>query len=744
MSPTTTPRSPDATTRRLEILAWMDRWVDPVLLFLAATSIPILIVQTGSPTPGDEDLIIVSAWVIWAAFALNFVVRVAVAPDRRAELRHLAPDLILVVGQPLWTIGDRTAGAGIAFIRLLVAVARLLQRGRLLRRTGQKLRTQPMRILAFVVPFVWLTSAALIYRFEADEGTVTSYWDGLWWSAVTMATVGYGDISPAGLAGRIVAIGTMIVGIGMFSVITAKLAEILFVQRSRANRRELLVRDHTLIVGWSPKVLTLVEELVEANASREHALIVVLGSEDSFVMSEVIAAQVPALRHATTQVVTRTGDPRSLVDLERCHPEAARSVIVVTGDEEGDSGVVRAVLALQAVAPAATTPVIAELDAAGTAEAIRRGLGERFTIVDPTGFLARTAAQACQSPGIAEAYDELLSFSGSEIYVRPVPQLQGRRFADAQWAFPDACLLGVRNPDGGVVLNPPGDRTLGGADELVVLAVDDDAITIDPDATAPAPPPLPAADEAPRPRHVLVLGWSRIGPLVVAELVGYLPEGSTITVAYDERFAPADLDVPTGSATVAVQIRTATGRSYADLVDELAAGGVDQAMVLCYRRGLTPAEADARSLTTTLHLRSHLHAAGGSATILTELLDERDAALAEAATAGDFILSDRLVSLLLAQLSETPTLGGVVADLLDPAGSELYAKPASRYCRPGTPTTFGALAAAATTRGEVAVGVRRAAGPGTVLNPPKAAVVELGPDDHVLVLAESASVGSGS
>lgn len=723
---------------RLEALSWMDRWIDPTLLFLASTSIPILIIQTGQPTDGDTRLIITSAWAIWGAFTLNFCVRMGLAWDRRDELRRLSWDLILIIGQPIWTIGDRTAGAGIAFIRLLVMLARTLERGRLLRRTGQKLRTQPMRILAFVVPFVWLTSAALIYRFEYADGTVTSYWDALWWSAVTMATVGYGDISPSSPEGRVVAMATMIVGIGMFSVITAKLAEVLFVQRSTANRRELLVRDHTLIVGWSPKVLTLVAELVEANADREQALIVVLGDEDSFVMHDVIEAQVPKLRHATTSVVTRTGDPRSLTDLARCHPEQARSVIVVTGGGEGDSGTVRALLALQAVAPGARTPVIAEIDDPSTATAIRRGLGERFVIVDPSSFLARTAAQACQSTGVADAYGDLLDFAGSEIYVRAFPQLQGRRFADAIWAFPDACLLGVRSPAGRVTLNPPGDRVLGAADELVVLAVDDAAISVDVAAAPPAvPAPSAAQPEASAPRHVLVLGWSRIGPVVVTELAGYLPPGSVITVAFDRDLISDGPAVPTEATGVEIRARSASGHAFGALVDELADGPVDQAMVLSNRDHLGPAEADARSLVTTLHVRSRLRETGRDATILTELLDERDAALAEAATAGDFILSDRLVSLVMAQLSETPALAAVFDDLLDARGSELYAKAAARYVAPGAPTTFGALCAAAAGHGEVAVGFRTEATRTTSLNPPKAAPVTLAADDQVLVLADS-------
>ena len=58
--------------------------------------------------------------------------------------------------------------------------ARSIRKGHVVRRSGQKLRSQPFRIVAFIVPFVWLTSAALELRFETATGTIVTYGDALW------------------------------------------------------------------------------------------------------------------------------------------------------------------------------------------------------------------------------------------------------------------------------------------------------------------------------------------------------------------------------------------------------------------------------------------------------------------------------------------------------------------------------------------------------------------------------------
>ena len=75
----------------------------------------------------------------------------------------------------------------------------------------------------------WLSSAVAFTLAEGpgDGSRVASFFDSLWWSLTTMATVGYGDIYPVTGAGRLIAGFTMLVGISTFAVVTAKVAEAL-------------------------------------------------------------------------------------------------------------------------------------------------------------------------------------------------------------------------------------------------------------------------------------------------------------------------------------------------------------------------------------------------------------------------------------------------------------------------------------------------------------------------------------
>ena len=177
-------------------------------------------------------------------------------------------------------------------------------------------------------------------------------------------------------------------------------------------------------------------------------------------------------------------------------------------------------------------------------------------------------------------------------------------------------------------------------------------------------------------------------------------------------------------------------------LDSLGVESFDHIIVLCYD-SLDRSRADARTLITLLHLRDIAARLDRDFSIVSEMLDLRDRALAEVARADDFIVSDRLISLMIAQVAESKHLNAVFGDLLDPEGSEIYLKPAGDYVALGEAVPFLAVIEAARRRGEVAFGYRTAAvaedaasGYGVSVNPPKAAPVTFAAADRIVVLAE--------
>jgi hypothetical protein len=125
------------------------------------------------------------------------------------------------------------------------------------------------------------------------------------------------------------------------------------------------------------------------------------------------------------------------------------------------------------------------------------------------------------------------------------------------------------------------------------------------------------------------------------------------------------------------------------------------------------------------------------------MLDDRNRALAQVTQVDDVIVSDKIISLVLTQLSENPQLEAVFDDLLDAEGSEIYLRPAGDYVELGREVPFGTVVEAARRRGESALGYRVAAAAqdadrayGVQVNPLKSMSIVVQPGDRVIVLAE--------
>ncbi len=166
-------------------------------------------------------------------------------------------------------------------------------------------------------------------------------------------------------------------------------------------------------------------------------------------------------------------------------------------------------------------------------------------------------------------------------------------------------------------------------------------------------------------------------------------------------------------------------------------------IILCYSDTLGVQEADSRTLITLLHLRNISETLGREFSIVSEMMDIRNKELAEVTKADDFIISNKLISAMLSQLSENRELKAVFDDLFDAEGSEIYLKPAVNYIKPGVPVNFYTVVESAAGRNEIAIGYRickyshdASRTYGIVVNPDKSSMVTFDEKDKVIVIAE--------
>ncbi len=132
------------------------------------------------------------------------------------------------------------------------------------------------------------------------------------------------------ILGLVVTAGGIVIFSAFIGVLATSLDERLV--ELRKGRSMVLERDHTVILGWSDTIFTILSELAVANESEKDPVVVILADQDKVEMEDAIRERVADMR--TTKVVCRTGSPIDLRDLEIVNHHKCRSIIVLSPDEE--------------------------------------------------------------------------------------------------------------------------------------------------------------------------------------------------------------------------------------------------------------------------------------------------------------------------------------------------------------------------------------------------------------------------
>lgn len=169
---------------------------------------------------------IVSDCVIWLVFVVEYLLMLWLVRDRREYVRRRWLNVaVIVMTFPLVPAILALGGAlrltrvvrVVRVIRVLAVFAMALQSLRaVMRRPG-------VAYLAVLTIFLMFSSVGFMLQLE-PEIIKHSLGHGLWWAIVTASTVGYGDIAPSTLGGRIVAVVLMVTGIGFMSTLSASIA----------------------------------------------------------------------------------------------------------------------------------------------------------------------------------------------------------------------------------------------------------------------------------------------------------------------------------------------------------------------------------------------------------------------------------------------------------------------------------------------------------------------------------------
>jgi voltage-gated potassium channel len=205
-------------------------------------------------TPEEQSMVFIANIAIWVVFAVDYVVRLYLAPDRWQFIRTHIIDL-MVVAVPFFR--------PLRLLRLFAILAEFTRR-------SQKSLAGRATALVFTVAAVIMTvSAVVAFNFERTDhsSNIKTFPDALWWAVSTVTTVGYGDRFPSTEAGRAIAVILMLTGIALVGTMTAAIAAWFVGSTQKANRElaesdaEQAQKERTLLTAELAAVKASLEEL---------------------------------------------------------------------------------------------------------------------------------------------------------------------------------------------------------------------------------------------------------------------------------------------------------------------------------------------------------------------------------------------------------------------------------------------------------------------------------------------------
>lgn len=613
--------------------------------------------------------------------------------------------------------------------------------------------------LLFLFIFTWFTSILLHLITGSNSGIGSLLWRGFLQICDPGALEGAGK---SDLIGKIISILTVLMGIIIFSLVIAFLTNIFDqkLQDLKKGHSHVMEEGHTLILGWHDKVISIIEELIIANENGKKQVIVILSTKPKEELEDYL--RITLKNRLRTKIIVRSGEISNIANLNKVAISKCQSIIIVSEQSKllskseialNDTQSIKAILSICKNPTRRPEPfnIITEIGEPKNIS-IAKSIGEDEVSVFNSGeIIAKILVQTSRQNGLATIYNELLSFAGHEIYCVNEPKTHGLTFREIIYDFPSCIPIGLKQQGQLAVINPPLNTVVYPNDNIILIAEDESAIYHRKCSVKATSFKLP--DQKPEKNIIekqLLLGWNSKTESLIKEYGDYLKKGSKIDLVLPE--------IPDEIKNIVENMKKQYPGIHFGLfkkdyrlqeqLEEIKPFTYDNIIILASeldnRKNLE--EIESQTIYTLLLLRDMQKKVkkGKNTKLITELLDPENQELIQIAKVNDFIISNQLISMMLAQVSKQKIMHEVYRDLFRAEGSEIYLKPAKFYFeRLPVEVSFYDIMGVVMQRNEVPFGYRinrweqkADLNFGIKLNPDKQKKILLERNDQIIVVAE--------
>lgn len=299
-------------------------------------------------------------------------------------------------------------------------------------------------LVCAIIVLLLLGSALLVWLFEArepDARNITSFWDGIWWAIVTIATVGYGDRFPVTYPGRMVGLVLIVVGYSLLSVFAGLIASLFVEDRMKGAKglKQIRTQDHIVICGWNNTAEFLLRALLEKKLQDLELCLLINQPPEFF---ETIESRYPNL-----QLRFVRGEATSEEVLKRACVENAAQVIILAdhnlSPQSADDRSIIVANAMRYMVP--KDRITIQLNNPENRNLLNRiGISKVVVFDDLGGYIL---ANSVMEDNSIELYSQLIKTHQNGIVTQEIPENWiGRRFNDLReqlWKDSQQMLIGL-------------------------------------------------------------------------------------------------------------------------------------------------------------------------------------------------------------------------------------------------------------------------------------------------------------
>ena len=456
-----------------------------------------------------------------------------------------------------------------------------------------------------------------------------------------------------------------------------------FINDLKKGLSRVIDTNHYVIVGWNSSIFKVFQEIKIANENQSKPTILCFNGMDNIEMNAKINLEFP--NQKGLRIITRSGNIYSAQDLARTNMVKSKSVIILDDSIIPKFNIETTILASKINLEQQNIPLIVQMKEDYNIPVLTEIMANQVYPIHKNKIISNVTSQSIRNKHISAVVMDFLDYDGDEIYFLPVNKLIGKSFKQAMLLLSEVTLIGIKEKNGKVILNPDKEYIILKDDLLVVIAEDDDVdialneyLIVDKKLNELK---ISLDTELEKDRlSICILGWSKLGQQIIERTIPFLSEDSEIHFAYKEELVHK---APKLSNQYKINHNTTilNHEQNKDIEKILINNIFDVILIVGYDDVTSKEVSDTNSLLLNFYIRSILDRQKNNkpTRIIIQLNDGTKEELIPKNKYNELIVSDTLSALMISQLADNPRLWDVFEELFSFKGLKINMSTIFKY-----------------------------------------------------------------